>query len=139
MRYVKYVGLSHRRMISAQDWRGVGIAGDTVVWEANNGFAVPLDQFSDEQIRKAIDPDSGFVITGDDEEFTPTPMRGDMTPDQVRQATEEPVDVLALANGNADASTTDSGAAGAPGGDAPTTTTTGTGSGSDTPRGGRSR
>jgi hypothetical protein len=131
MRYVKYVGLSHRRMITAQDWRGVGISGDTVVWEASNGFAVPLDQFSEDQIRKAIENDNGFVITGEDEEFEPHPMRGDMTPEQVRQATEEPVDVLAMANGDADASTDESGAAGAPGGDAPTTTGRGTGSGHD--------
>lgn len=135
MRYVKYVGLSHRRMITVNDWRSVGINGETVVWEAANGFAVPLEKFTDEQIRKAIDTDNSLVITGEDEDFTPQPVPGNMTPEQARQAVENPVDVLALANGDADVSTDDSGAAGAPGGDAPTTTTTGTGSGSDTPRG----
>lgn len=139
MRYVKYVGLSHRRMITSGDWRSVGITGDTVVWEASNGFAVPLDQFTEDQIRKAIDTDDSLVITGDDEDFTPKPLPGNMTPAQATQAVENPVDVLALANGDADVSTDDSGVAGAPGGDAPTTTGRGTGSGSDTPRGGRSR
>lgn len=139
MRYVKYVGLSHRRMITASDWRSVGINGETVVWEAANGFAVPLEKFTDEQIRKAIDNDDSLIITGDDEDFTPQPVPGNYTPEQARQATEAPVDVFALAGGESDASTDESGAAGAPGGDAPTSTTTGTGSGSDTPRGGRSR
>jgi hypothetical protein len=135
MRYVKYVGLSHRRMITAQDWRSVGITGDTVVWEASNGFAVPLDQFTEDQIRKAIEPDQSFLVTGDDEDFTPVPQRGDMTPAQADQVAENPVDVLALANAGSDVSTGESGASGAPGGDAPTTTGTGSGSGSDTPRG----
>lgn len=131
MRYVRYIGLSHRRMITSGDWRSVGITGDTVVWEAANGFALPLDAFTDDQIRKAIDPDDNLVITGDDEDFTPEPVRGDMTPAQALQTTQEPVDVLAVANGDDDVSRTDSGAAGAPGGDAPTTVTTGPGSGTD--------
>lgn len=71
MRYVKYVGLAHERQITAADWRSVGIAGDAVVWNAYNGFAVPLDAFTDDQIRKAIENDSTFVITGDDEDFQP--------------------------------------------------------------------
>lgn len=128
MRYVKYVGLAHRRMITAQDWRGVGINGQTVVWEGSNGFAVPLDQFTDDQIRKAIDPDNSLVITGDDEEFVPQPVAGTMTPAQATQAVENPVNVVDMANGGGNVSTDESGAAGAPGGDAPTTTTTGTGS-----------
>lgn len=131
MRYVRYVGLSHRRMITSRDWRSVGLTGDTVVWEASNGFAVPLDQFNDDQIRKAIEPDAGFVITGDDEDFEPETFNGDRTPEQHEQATKDPVDVLAMANDEPDVSTDDSGAAGAPGGDAPTTTGRGTGSGHD--------
>lgn len=128
MRYVKYVGLSHQRMITAHDWRSVGITAETVVWNAFNGFAVPADQFSDDQIRKAIDPDDGFVLTGDDEDFTPVPQTRDMVPAEHAQAVENPVDVVDLANGGPDPSGDDSGAAGAPGGDAPDTVTTGGGS-----------
>lgn len=76
MRYVKYIGPAHARQITARDWAGVGIQADTVVWIPQNGFAVPLDQFSEDQIRKAIDPDPMLVITGegdDEEEFVPTP------------------------------------------------------------------
>lgn len=131
MRFVKYVGLSHRRMITSHDWRSIGINADSVLWEGSNGFAVPLDQFTDDQIRKAIDPDSSFVITGDDEEFVPQPVSGNMTPAQADQAVNNPVDVLDMANGGDGGSTDDSRAAGAPGGDAPTTTGTGTGSGHD--------
>ena len=75
MRYVRYIGLAHQRQITAADWRTVGINADTVVWNAFNGFAVPLEMLTDEQIRKAIEPDQNFVITGEgedqDDEFKP--------------------------------------------------------------------
>jgi hypothetical protein len=102
MKYVRYVGLSHVRIISATDWRHVGIEGETVVWSAQNGFAVPADTLSDSQMDKAITPDPEFVVT--DDEFTPAPQNRDMTPGQVVQAVENPVDVVAMANGDDDAS-----------------------------------
>jgi hypothetical protein len=75
MRYVRYVGLAHVRQISAADWRTAGITADSVQWDAFNGFAVPLDQFTDHQIQRVIRPDTGFVITGEGEdnqdEFVP--------------------------------------------------------------------
>jgi hypothetical protein len=128
MRYVKYVGLSHQRMITAHDWQGVRITADTAVWNAHNGFAVPLDRFTEDQIRKAIDPDPNFVITGDDEDFTPVAQNRDMVPAEHAQAVAAPVDVVDMANTGAVASTDDSGASGAPGGAAPSTRTTGGGS-----------
>jgi hypothetical protein len=105
MRYVKYVGLSHERMILASDWRSVGIEAQTVAWTAQNGFAVPLDQFTDAQMRKAIDPDPELMVTGEDEDFKPQPQSRTMTPSQVVQVTEEPVDVLGMVSNDADAST----------------------------------
>lgn len=101
MRYVRYIGLAHQRMINPHDWRTVGIGnGPTVVWNAFNGFSVPLDQFSEDMIRKAIDPDPNFVITGEgedqDEEFVPTPQHRDMTPAELDQAVNNPVDVPTL-------------------------------------------
>lgn len=126
MRFVKYVGLSHQRMITSHDWRGVGITADVAVWNAQNGFALPLDMFTEDQIRKAIDPDANFVITDDD--FTPIFAQRDMVPAEHAQATENPVDVVDMANGDDNVSTADSGASGAPGGTAPTTTATGGGS-----------
>jgi hypothetical protein len=71
MRYVKYIGPSHVRQITARDWAGVGIQADTVMWMPQNGFAVPLDSLTEDQIRKAIEPDPYLVITGEDEDFTP--------------------------------------------------------------------
>lgn len=121
MRYIKYVGLSHQRMITSGDWRSVGISADTVVWSAHNGFAVPADSFTEDQIRKAIDPDPNFVMTGDDEEFKPVFQTRDMVPAEATQAAENPVDVVAYVGGDSTASPTDSGASGAPNGDAPTT------------------
>jgi hypothetical protein len=127
-RFIRYIGLSHKRMITAQDWQSVGIRADTVVWAAQNGFSVPLDALTEDQIRKAIDNDRDFVITGDDEEFVPQAQTVDMVPAALEQANENPVDVPAYVEGRSDVSTDDSGASGAPGGDAPTTTTTSGGS-----------
>ena len=136
MRYVKYIGPSHIRQITARDWRSIGLTGDTVQWSAFNGFAVPLDSFNEDQIRKAIEPDSFLVITGEDEEFEPVYHTRDMTPDQATQTTENPVDVVDIMEGRQIVSRDESGSStvSAPGGTAPTTTTTSGGSGSDTPR-----
>jgi hypothetical protein len=137
MRYVRYIGLAHIRQITAKDWQSVGINGDPVVWSAYNGFAVPLDSLTEDQIQKAIEPDSDFVITGegDDngEEFTPQPQTRDMTPSALQQVTENPVDVLGMANGADNVSTADSEPLAAPGGASPTTVGTGSGGGSDVP------
>lgn len=80
MRYVKYIGLAHRRGITAQEWRSVGINAETVFWGAENGFAIPADRFTDEQIRRAIDPDENFIIVGLDE--APAPLPREMTPQE---------------------------------------------------------
>lgn len=127
MRYVTYIGLAHVRQITARDWRSVGINADTAVWSAQNGFAVPLDQFTDDQVRKAFDQDPEFVVTGPDEDFTPKPQAADMTPSALAQTTETPVDVVGWANGEQIISRDDSGVStvqAAPGGAAPTGTTT---------------
>jgi hypothetical protein len=100
-RYVRYVGPVHRRVISETDWRAARLKGNTVGWEASNGFAVPLDQFSEDQIKRAISTDPNFVITAEDEEFQPTPGPYDMTPREHRQWVENPVDVPALLDGHA--------------------------------------
>lgn len=110
MRYVKYIGPSHIRQITAADWRSVGISADTVQWSAFNGFAVPADHFTEDQLRVAIDPDQFFVMSGDDEDFSPKPQTRDMTPAQVTQVTETPVDVVAVLEGDQTVSRDDSGA-----------------------------
>jgi hypothetical protein len=139
MRYVRYIGLAHIRQITAQDWRSVGINGDAVAWSAYNGFAVPLDALTEDQLQKAIYNDPEFVITGEgddqNEEFVPKPQTSDMTPSALQQVTEAPADVLGWANGGDLASTADSGPSAAPGGAAPTTTgaATGSGGGGETP------
>jgi hypothetical protein len=106
MRYIQYVGLSHQRMITAQDWQSVGIQGETVLWNAQNGFSVPLDRLTEEQIRKAIEPDAHFIITGD----APVPQSMDMVPAQAAAAASNPVDVSAMLEGYSNVSVDDSGA-----------------------------
>lgn len=83
MNYVKYIGLAHRRGILAEEWASVGIQAETVWWDYTNAFMVPADQFTDEQIRKVINPDTSFVIIGTDDE--PQRLERDMTPSEAAQ------------------------------------------------------
>lgn len=131
MRYVRYVGLAHVRMLTAADWRSVGINGETAVWNAQNGFAVPLDFFTEDQIAKGIDADPELIITGDDEDFEPQPVNRDVTPSMARQIVENPVDVPGMLDGAERASTTGSGPTPGGGSGTPTTVATGRGSGHD--------
>lgn len=124
MRYVTYIGLAHVRQITSQDWRSVGINADTVVWSARNGFAVPLDALTEDQIKKGIEVDRDFVITGSDEDFIPKPQATDMTPSQLVQTVEDPFDVVGWANGDTNPSTDVSEA---PGGASPADVEAGTG------------
>jgi len=128
-KWIKYIGPAHQRVITADNWRSVGLTGDTVVWSAFNGFTVPADSLSEEQVRKAIEHDSQFVIVGEDDDFRPQVQTRDMTPSSLEQTVENPLDVFATVGG------TPSGSGATPGGgsDAPSTPTTGTGGGSDTP------
>lgn len=69
MQYVKYVGLAHVRRITADEWKRAGITDmETLFWGPENGFMVPLENFSETVVRKFIEPDSGFIIVGQDEE-----------------------------------------------------------------------
>lgn len=105
MRHVKYVGLSHQRIISATDWRLAGLPGETVVWNAQNGFSVPLDRLTEDQIRKAIEPDPHFVITDDQ----PVHHNTDMVPAEADQAAANPGPAITLDNTDDDVSTASSG------------------------------
>lgn len=94
MRFIKYIGPSHVRQITAQDWRSVGINAETVTWSQWNGFSVPADSLTDDQILRAIDPDQYFVIT-DDQESAPKTLGNDrMTGEMALQPTVDVVDML---------------------------------------------
>lgn len=100
MRYIKYIGPAHVRQITAAEWRQVGINGETVQWNAWNGFSVPADQLTDEQIRRAIEPDQYFIITGDEDEAPKM-----VSPAMTGETAQGPVvDTVALMDG-ADVST----------------------------------
>lgn len=131
MRYVKYIGPSHQRGITAVDWRSVGINAETVFWNAQNGFALPLDRFTEDQLVKAIYPDQFFIVTGEDEHFTPVHQTRDMTPSEAAQAAESPVDVLDMVGGVPDDSVTGSGPSSTAPGTRPSAVSTGRGSGHD--------
>lgn len=120
MRFVRYVGPAHRRMISSADWKSGRMSGDTVVWDASNGFVVPIDQFSDEQIKKAIEPDASLMIVEMDDDFEVKPGPYDMTPREYAQWVENPVDVPALLEGVAAGSVNLSDVPSVPAGAAPT-------------------
>lgn len=79
MRYVKYIGPSHRRGITALEWRTIGVDAETVFWGPENGFCIPADQFTDKQMKKAIEPDEFLIVIGQDEqpEALPDSMTGE--------------------------------------------------------------
>ena len=115
MRYVRYIGPSHQRMILASDWAGIGIRASTVVWNASNGFAVPADVFTDDQMSKAINADPYLMLTGDEEDFKPRSENRDMTPQELEGPRVDMTDVF----DDPEPSTTDSGASHTAPGDRP--------------------
>jgi len=63
--FIKYTGPAHRRQITADEWKAAGFPnGSTVVWDWNNGFSVPADSLTPEQVKNVIDPDKEFIILG---------------------------------------------------------------------------
>mgnify|MGYP000909752880 CR=1 FL=1 len=137
--YVRYIGLAHARGITRADWRSVGLDGEDVWWDYTNGFSVPADRFTDEQMRKVITPDTSLLVVGMDTE--PQPLPHAMTPSQAAMprvnlnaavGNETNAGVPDTATDAETASTDVSGAStGTPGGTAPTRRTTGRGSGKD--------
>jgi hypothetical protein len=60
--YVKYVGTSHVREITADDIKGVGIKDQKPLrWDAANNWQVPRGDVSDD-LWPYIDGDSGFIV-----------------------------------------------------------------------------
>lgn len=141
MQVVKYIGTAHRRRISAQDWRDAGLEGETVEWSFENGFTIPAEQFTEEQMREIIEPDSGFaIIGGEDDEVRPRRLRQRMTGQQAHEAPRVDMMRAVGAPTGASVSTASSGASDEPSGSGPTPggggtkpsrATRGTGSGSD--------
>jgi hypothetical protein len=69
---VLYSGISAAREISKKDWKAAGVEdGQTVRWDAENGYKVPLsdlDFLSDEDFDTYIKSDSDFsIVRGDSE------------------------------------------------------------------------
>lgn len=67
--FVKYVGPSHIRAISADEWKAAGFPnGESVVWDWTNAFSIPADKFTPDQLRDVIEVDGAdFVIVSGDE------------------------------------------------------------------------
>lgn len=48
-RYVKYVGTSGQRLITARDWERAGMEGQkSVSWDRTNGWTVDIEELSDD-------------------------------------------------------------------------------------------
>lgn len=129
MQFVRYVGLAHERVISADDWRRAGITDmETVVWTHHNGFTVPFDRFTDEAVRVAIEGDPSFIVVGGEPRDM---MRGERTPMTPQQLFGPRVDMNAAA-GVTNAAPVGSGALATPPGSMTAPTNTGAGaSGTD--------
>jgi hypothetical protein len=99
--YVRYVGPAHRRVITVSDWRAVGVDAPLSIWHSQNGFAIPAELFTESQIQKAFKNDPNFVVTSEDEEFKPKPGPYDMTPRELDNYHENPIDVVSFLEGHA--------------------------------------
>lgn len=130
MEFVRYIGPSHTRVITADEWAAAGVPDmGSVEWSAVNGFSVPLERFTEKALQVAIYPDEGLVIV-EGEQHAPHYIgaAGTLTPEQAAGVGR--VDVGAALGVNrvpawlSGPSTTALPAA-------PTTVTTGKGSGSD--------
>jgi len=61
-RFVRYVGRSHIRRISAKDWTGVGAKDQKQTeWSVRNGWKLPIADFSDNAL-SYFETDTGFVV-----------------------------------------------------------------------------
>lgn len=61
---VKYVGTADERIISAADWKSIGVEDQTQVkWDRRNRFTVPTADLTEAAVRYLDEDDSGFVVT----------------------------------------------------------------------------
>lgn len=61
-KYVVYIGMSTIREIDEASWDAVNVKKQGFIrWEPRNGWAVPVDQFTDDAL-KYVDEDPEFVI-----------------------------------------------------------------------------
>lgn len=60
--FVRYIGASDTRIISREDFEGVGINHETLVWDKNNQWTVRRSDVSDEAYERAIQPDMELVL-----------------------------------------------------------------------------
>ncbi len=68
MEFIKYIGTSHRRVITENDFRSVGVNGQGgVEWSYANNFSVARDRLTDDAYAKAIEHDRHFVLVGGDD------------------------------------------------------------------------
>lgn len=58
---VLYDGPATRRLISKEDWKKRGIEANSVEWGFHNKFRLPLDKFTEEQL-KILRQDVAFKI-----------------------------------------------------------------------------
>lgn len=59
--YVHYVGTADEREISKSDWKAVDLTHDSVKWDKDNAFHVPVEDISAEAW-PFIDADDGFKL-----------------------------------------------------------------------------
>lgn len=47
---VAYIGTSDWRAISVADWDAVDVKGEDRMWSSHNGWQIPVDKFTDDEI-----------------------------------------------------------------------------------------
>lgn len=132
--YIQYVGSSHRRGLTREDFESVGVSDqEDVYWDRGNDWRVPRGDLSDDAYNRAVRQDPELILVGGDkdegavneDELSRKPLAADMTP--MPPIPETPEDVVGGGH-IAPTGTTGTGTAGATGtGTAGTTTGGGTG------------
>lgn len=62
-RAVKYVGISHVREITRDDWKTVDVDHDTLRWHRGNNWTVPIEDIGDAAL-PFIEADEELVFVG---------------------------------------------------------------------------
>lgn len=61
--FIQYRGSATNRIITKQDWKGIGIEGEDVKdveWNFGNGFRIPTADFNEKQIHYLLKVDGRF-------------------------------------------------------------------------------
>lgn len=58
---VSYIGMSDWRLIRVEDWDVIDVKGEERLWSSHNGWQIPIDKFSDNEMAWIVEQEE-FVV-----------------------------------------------------------------------------